>query len=777
MSVEPRKKRTVSIRTFAIVISLVAILSISIGFALVTNNLSDKGTLNVVMAPKDVKLYPDQTQYFQVLIFNGTPPFTVKWFSNETYLGGNQTILFGFEKPAAYTILSVIVTDSLGNYGTDAGVVWDPAYPGAVGELWINPLVYAESYIVGQYNSTFYYAKNGTNGNFDYIGTDQTVLFSNPMGNLTAGGGSVYVEPGTYSTAVVVKNNTRLVLEKGVTGITYSADTGAYCLVNDYAAGFVRNYVAGTLMWEQDMSTGNLRTVSANFTDYVSMSNLWWNNVNRSDVIGYPMSSYSYALWTSGGTTYAKNGRTGQIETSGAVDTVLQYAENQLTAGGNIYLDHTVTAANVIINNSNVAIWSDVRMAADVYQGPSITNITLNAQGASVRSVAISGISTRELNFYHNGSNVVVDVLVQDCQIRPSAGSGNGIRFMGDGGVGYTQFVWFIDNHINDWLDQSSGSRWRGAISVEDTSTGGNGYIWFYNLQYTPYASNARMLAADGAGRLDRPISFSGLKYVDNSQTNASVVYLKNGKLSDISISDSYIMSWVNTTFLYIDNAGSALVCRMSFNDNTMHLVGTSSQTFVFINNTANSGNWSIASGLDGIWGQGNEINAPAASQTFTIGTKGNNANFFFDIGYIYTVGTTIYPYQNKQLLMGGVTTNLATDGSLQYMPLNYKASAGGSVQDRAILAQFPGLLLNTRIYLDAAPGVTGWRNFTLFVNGVASALTINMTGVGTSATEILTTVTFSAGDRLVWQTSSGGTPAASMCTIDIEMFWLENPT
>jgi len=43
-----------------------------------------------------------------------------------------------------------------------------PSYVGDTGELWVNPPFSEASYVVGQYNSTYYYAKNCTTGKYDF---------------------------------------------------------------------------------------------------------------------------------------------------------------------------------------------------------------------------------------------------------------------------------------------------------------------------------------------------------------------------------------------------------------------------------------------------------------------------------------------------------------------------------------------------------------------------------------------------------------------------------
>jgi hypothetical protein len=663
------------------------------------------------------------------------------------------------------------------------GFVRSTSYPGDnLTNKWMTAPTSESSYDFGPYNSTFFYGKNqtgyGTSATlgYEYLGTNGTDIAQACVNNTSAnGGGQIFVEPGSYSITITAKNNTSVIVSSGATGVTVNADATATCTI--VANGRTRYYSAGILVFDMDMSASSLSSFSWMNSTSISTNYAFWGNTNITDILANPRGTATYSLWTSGGVTYAKSGSTGQIATSGAVDTVLQYAENQLTSGGNIYLDHTITAAVLIVNQSNIAIWSDTMLGSDSWQGPSITNVTIQAIGVDIKNLALLGFNMRELNFYHSGGNIVFNVVVQSCQIRPSAGSGNGIRFLGDGGVGYTELVRFLGDSIYDWYDQSTSSRWEAAITISDTSTGGNGYVWFEDLFYKPKVGNARMLAVVDGGRFDKPTFFSNLQYVENGYANLSVINLKNGKLNDIIMTGSTIESWDSMTFLQIDQLGNTHNCRLSFNDNNIKLLGNSSAVLTFISNAAVSGNWSIASGLNGVFGGYNRFMGVAAGQTFAVGTTGICANFIFNLDYIYTSGTTVSPYQNKQILMGGVTGNLATDGSLQYIPVNAKAAAGGSTTDRALIVNFPCILRYARVYIDAAPGATAFRNFTLFKNGVATALSMNVTGASANSfTEITTEVVCAAGDRIVWQAGGGGTPTASMATIDIEMLWYEYP-
>jgi len=69
-------------------------------------------------------------------------------------------------------------------YGVLAATYIDPNY---LTDIYLNPPFHEVSYIIGQYNSTFYYMKNGTSGNIDYKSTDASSVINSAFNNLTVG--------------------------------------------------------------------------------------------------------------------------------------------------------------------------------------------------------------------------------------------------------------------------------------------------------------------------------------------------------------------------------------------------------------------------------------------------------------------------------------------------------------------------------------------------------------------------------------------------------------
>jgi len=99
--------------------------TLTIAYSIAQNGLQ-KQTLDVKIYPREIKLIFGQSQLFQVVSYNGTPPYTIEWYSNRTYIGEGITLDFSFTEPCHYIILSVKVRDQQGIMGQDSVFVYDP---------------------------------------------------------------------------------------------------------------------------------------------------------------------------------------------------------------------------------------------------------------------------------------------------------------------------------------------------------------------------------------------------------------------------------------------------------------------------------------------------------------------------------------------------------------------------------------------------------------------------------------------------------------------------
>ncbi len=137
----------------------------------------------------------------------------------------------------------------------------------------------------------------------------------------------------------------------------------------------------------------------------------------------------------------------------------------------------------------------------------------------------------------------------------------------------------------------------------------------------------------------------------------------------------------------------------------------------------------------------------------------------------------TVYAATHSQVYMGGSSSNLGTDNAtIQYVPLPYKGSPSTGT-DRQTIILFTGTISHARVYLYAAPGTNAWRNATLYVNGVATTLTVNITGANTAGIDFTHEVAVTAGDRVQWAMGCGNlaaVPTASMVDVSCEYEWVE---
>lgn len=90
------------------------------------------------------------------------------------------------------------------------------AYPGNVSEVWFSPPFSEASYVIGQYNSTYYYGKNCTTGKYDYLSTNASYVINSAINALTLGRDhfetvSLTGEI-TITNAILLKSYTRIVI-------------------------------------------------------------------------------------------------------------------------------------------------------------------------------------------------------------------------------------------------------------------------------------------------------------------------------------------------------------------------------------------------------------------------------------------------------------------------------------------------------------------------------------------------------------------------------------
>lgn len=108
---------------------------------------------------------------------------------------------------------------------------------------------------------------NGSNAHLIEFLTNHTQVIDDALRNASIAGGSVYISEGAYSASVTLKDNTRLIIDKGASGITVNGvDASANCILDDFNDGIFQYYKNGLIYCSFDYAHGNLMTQSANLT-------------------------------------------------------------------------------------------------------------------------------------------------------------------------------------------------------------------------------------------------------------------------------------------------------------------------------------------------------------------------------------------------------------------------------------------------------------------------------------------------------------------------------
>jgi len=121
------------------------------------------------------------------------------------------------------------------------------SYVGTTSEVWVNPPFSEASYVVGQYNSTYYYAQNCTTGKYDfgnvavsegYVSSNASYVIQSCINSLTRGG-KIFIKAGFYTITAMIhwqEKSITLIGEGSGTGGTAGANTPT-CLKPTSAIG------------------------------------------------------------------------------------------------------------------------------------------------------------------------------------------------------------------------------------------------------------------------------------------------------------------------------------------------------------------------------------------------------------------------------------------------------------------------------------------------------------------------------------------------------------
>lgn len=209
---------------------------------------------------------------------------------------------------------------------------------------------------------------------------------------VTASGGSIIVKNGTYSEAVTLKNATRLVLDRGCTGVTVTINAGATAILEDYNAAITWVWSSGVLVMQYNNINGLITGTYSNFGQY------WVGTANRTDVLANPQEPYSYLIYvdpTTGlymgkaanGTICWSSTNAGQVFNNafGNASNGLVYAKNGLY---NINANLTMTSNSAFICESTEGC--TLNFTNDLYYNYLVVPST--AQNVTLAKFKITGI-------------------------------------------------------------------------------------------------------------------------------------------------------------------------------------------------------------------------------------------------------------------------------------------------------------------------------------------------------------------------------------------------
>lgn len=339
------------------------------------------------------------------------------------------------------------------------------------------------------------------------------------------------------------------------------------------------------------------------------------------------------------------------------------------------------------------------------------------------------------------------------------------------------------------------------AVSVNTNSLIANNLI--YNDASHPLGKGIATIAANGVTVTSNKIvnlgwdaNYWGEISVDaNSYTSVTNVTISNNDILTYSARAMELRGLCggtikSNTIRYGNATSESLGIRMSWSKSITYDAGliyiTDNDIYLSGSNAGNTGfqlaQTAGAGGTVKILMDGNKVTAAKglttdidAVVTVTLG----GGNWFNCTTAVTDSGSvaTVYAATYSQVYMGGASANLGTDNAtIQYVPMPYKGSPSTGT-DRQTIVLYTGTIRHVRVYLYAAPGTGAWRNITLYVNAVATALTVNITGTGTTGIDFTNEIAVTAGNRVQWGLGCGNlaaVPVATMVDISVEYEWVE---
>jgi hypothetical protein len=216
----------------------------------------------------------------------------------------------------------------------------------------------SNSYIISLVD-TYACFQNGSTAGLREYNTNHSAIIMDALGNASVSGGSVYVAEGSYSASIILQDNTRVVIDKGATGITVaSVASGANCILEDFNNNVFKYWSNGSIESIFDYANGNLLTASANLTTLYVKALVPFTN-------GYVS---IFSLVVENGTSYPDSPMVGQLFYRSDLFTLYYWnSTNWVSAGssgGGVADDDTlyllsVSATNFLFQNGTRVLTAD----------------------------------------------------------------------------------------------------------------------------------------------------------------------------------------------------------------------------------------------------------------------------------------------------------------------------------------------------------------------------------------------------------------------------------
>jgi len=280
-----------------------------------------------------------------------------------------------------------------------------------------------DSYIVWQYNSTFYACRNMSTLMVEAFSDNDTETLQYAINETTTWGGTVTVKAatytGTYAAIVTLKDNVTLILQKGALNITVTIDSGADATLIDEENGYRQEWVAGSVYSLLDYRTGEF----------------WYGGSNRTDLIVNPTSEASIIIEKDGSNCVMTNCSTGQRDAiSTNADNIFDWAIGNMTDGGILFVRQ--------------GSYSDVSL---VFDGGYVDSKEWILQGEGVNTILTQTGAGESVITIRNGTRVTIENLY----ISVGNSAFSGIYCANDGDVTETSLR---RGRISDVVIQGGGS-------------------------------------------------------------------------------------------------------------------------------------------------------------------------------------------------------------------------------------------------------------------------------------------------------------------------------